>query len=110
MRPRPTPRALTVVLLLLGTVLLAQPWRRPPLEEVEVVLPPDAEEPAEYSFARLIYGSGGRGDGWGRRGRSWRTDYPKADRQFLQGVRRLTGIHARAMERTLEIMDDDLFD
>jgi hypothetical protein len=34
----------------------------------------------EFTFARLIYGS----DGWGR---SWMTDYPKGDEQFVMGLR-----------------------
>jgi hypothetical protein len=34
----------------------------------------------EFTFARLIYGS----DGWRR---SWTTDYPKADEQFIMGLR-----------------------
>ena len=36
----------------------------------------------EYTFARLRYGSGGYG--WRQ---SWTTDYPKADEQFLIGLR-----------------------
>ncbi len=34
----------------------------------------------EYTFARLIYGSGGYR-------RSWATDYPKGDEQFVMGLR-----------------------
>jgi hypothetical protein len=34
----------------------------------------------EFTFARLIYGS----DGWRR---SWMTDYPKGDEQFVMGLR-----------------------
>ena len=56
--------------------------------------PPDEEEaPArdagrhEFRFTRAVYS--GYGFGYSRRGRSWATDYPKADRQFLMGVRRL---------------------
>jgi Domain of unknown function (DUF4159) len=39
----------------------------------------------EFTFARLRYGSGGYGYGYGRS--SWMTDYPKADRQFIYGLR-----------------------
>ena len=38
------------------------------------------------------------------------TDSPKAERQFLQGVRRLTNIHARSMEKYIRPLDPELFD
>ena len=38
------------------------------------------EQPREFTFTRLRYGS------WGRRG-GWMTDYPKADEQFIMGLR-----------------------
>ena len=59
-------------------------------EDQAVVTPPDANEKTEYAFARLRYPSYGRGPGgiWALRG-NWTIDYPKADRQFVQGVRRL---------------------
>src|SRR4026207_1871474 len=47
-----------------------------------------ADEHHEFTFARAAYS--GRGWGWA----SWTTDYPKADRQFLIGVKRLTRIDA----------------
>src|SRR5688500_9874297 len=40
----------------------------------------------EFHFTRAVYS--GYGFGYSRR-RSWATDYPKADRQFLMGVHRL---------------------
>jgi hypothetical protein len=39
----------------------------------------------EFHFTRAVYS----GFGYGYRRNSWATDYPKADRQFLMGVRRL---------------------
>lgn len=73
--------------------------------EEEVPTPPDAGEKTEYVFARLRY------DGSRRRwGGSWATDYPKADRQFLQGVRRLTRLHSRSVEQVVDINSDDIFD
>ncbi len=45
--------------------------------------------PGEFTFARLRYSSGGdwrRGYGYGGYA-SWATDYPKADHQFIQGLR-----------------------
>ena len=48
-----------------------------------------ADPSHSFYFSRAAYGGGG----WGR-GRSWATDYPKADQQFLTVLRRLTKIDA----------------
>ena len=40
-----------------------------------------------------------------RRG-SWPTDFPRADRQFLQGVRRLTRLHTRSTEQVIDLVND----
>jgi hypothetical protein len=40
---------------------------------------------------------------------SWVVDYPKADRQFAQGVRRLTRIHAGSGERVIDLNTDEIF-
>jgi hypothetical protein len=71
--------------------------------------PPGANEETEFYFTRLAYQSGG---GRGRRGRggAWMTDTPAAERHFLQGVRRLTNIHARSMENYMPTLDDRIFD
>lgn len=45
----------------------------------------------EYSFTRLVYNSMSYG---GYRFWSWATDYPKADRQFVMGVKRLSLIES----------------
>lgn len=66
--------------------------------------PPDADEKAEYVFARLRYRSIG---GW-RRG-SWGTDSNKAERHFVQGVRRLTRIHVRSVEQIIDVDSDDVY-
>ena len=59
----------------------------------------------EFYFTRAIYsGWGGRG----RRGNSWDTDYPKADRQFLWGLRRLSNIDAYEGENAILLTDPDL--
>jgi hypothetical protein len=67
--------------------------------------PPDAGEKTEFAFARLRYRSPGR-----RRGGSWGTDSNKAERQFVQGVRRLTRIHTRSVEEIIDIDGDEMFD
>ena len=56
----------------------------------------------EFTFTRAAY------SGQGRRGWSWRTDYPKADRQFLIGVKRLTRIDAYSREFALRLDDPEL--
>ena len=66
--------------------------------------PPDAAEKAEYAFARLRY----RGlRGWRRS--SWGTDSNKAERQFVQGVRRLTRIHTRSVEQIIDVDSDEIY-
>jgi len=67
--------------------------------------PPDAHEDTEFAFARLRYRSPGRGRYRG----SWGTDSNKAERQFLQGVRRLTGIHTRSVEEIIDVDSDEIF-
>lgn len=57
-----------------------------------------------FYFTRAIY-SGQRGwRGWG----SWSTDYPKADRQFLIGLRHLTNIDAYELEHPVALDDPAL--
>ena len=80
----------SVPLLALGLVYAQREFRSYSFEDEAVPLPADAGEKTEWAFARLQYSSAfGR---WGRG--SWATDYPKADRQFVLGVRRLTRIPA----------------
>jgi len=54
----------------------------------------------EFTFARAAYGSFGRP--------SWSTDYPKADRQFLIGVKRLTRLDAFDWEFPVLLDDPEL--
>ena len=75
-------------------------------EDNPAPIPPDANEKTEFVFGRLRYPSS-RNSYWG--GGSWTTDYPKADRQFLQGVRRLTRIHTRSMEQVVDIDSEDIY-
>ena len=67
--------------------------------------PPDAYEKTEFAFARLRYRSP-----YGRwRGGSWGTDSNKAERQFVQGVRRLTRIHTRSAEEIIDVDSDEVY-
>jgi len=76
-------------------------------EDNPAPFPADGNEKTEFAFARLRYRSW-RGVYWGGYG-SWATDYPKADRQFVQGVRRLTRIHTRSVEQVVDLESDDIY-
>ncbi|HVA89087.1 MAG TPA: DUF4159 domain-containing protein [Chloroflexota bacterium] len=76
-------------------------------------------ERAEFAWSRLQYdpavgAEGGGGFGWGgwggfrHRGR-WSTDYPKADRFFLDALRRLTRINARSYEQVINLNNNDVY-
>ena len=56
--------------------------------------------PREFYFTRAAY------TGYGFRNfRSWSVDFPKADRQFLIGVRRLTNLDAYEYENPIQLTD-----
>lgn len=68
---------------------------------------PDPERPPHsFYFSRAAYGGGRRSWGWG--GRSWATDYPKADRQFLTVLRRLTNLDAYELENAVRLDDPEI--
>ena len=77
------------------------------VEHPESQLPSDADEPAEFAFARLRYKSGGGGD-FGGGYYSWGIDAPKSERQFIMGLRRLTRVHSRSVEEVVNL-DDAIF-
>jgi hypothetical protein len=67
---------------------------------------------AEFYWSRLQYGSSG-GGGFGRRFSAlsgWSRDYPKADRQFLEALKRLTRIQMRPYEQVVNLDSDDIYD
>ncbi len=75
--------------------------------------PEQSNVKAEFSWSRLSYtsnmGSGGYGGfGYGR-GASWMRDYPKADRQFLIALNRLTRVQGRPTEQIVNLDSDDIF-
>lgn len=80
---------------------IGSPDECPPYPMVEAAPVNDRE----FYFTRGIYSSGG---GWGRRGRSWSIDFPKADRQFLVVLRRLIGIGAFPCENAVALDDPEL--
>jgi hypothetical protein len=73
----------------------------------------DSKAPSEFYWSRLRYSSrtdqySGLGGGYGY-GESWSRDYPKADRQFLMALKRLTRIEARPTEQVVDLDSDDIF-
>jgi hypothetical protein len=62
------------------------------------------DETNQIVFARLIYN--GRIPGYYK---NWYTDYPKSDRQLIQGIQRLTNLNIADHERAVAITDPDLF-
>jgi hypothetical protein len=66
-------------------------------------------ERTEFAFARLAYeGYTGPGACFGYS--KWGTDYPKGDRQFVQGLKRLTRLDTRAIEQVVDPDTDEVFD
>jgi len=85
----------------------------PAVEYNNFPLPPDYQEKTEFAFARLMYPPAPyaqfdrAGRYWAQGNSSWTQDYPRADRHFLQAVRRLTRIHARSVEQPVNLDDGD---
>jgi len=107
MRPRTAISVAVLFLIILPAILAQRSWR--PYfdgEDNPAPMPSDAAEKTEYQFARLMYPSG---PFFGFRG-YWTIDYPKADRQFVQGIRRLTRIHTRSVEEVVDLDSDKIFD
>lgn len=98
-------RSSVIAAVLLASIVYAQRGFRQ-LYEDEVPFPTDGNEKTEFYFGRLRYASY---RGYGRRGGSWATDYPKADRQFLMGLRRLTRVHSRSVEQVVDIDSDQIY-
>jgi hypothetical protein len=96
----------------ISTVVLAQrPFRDyPGLEYENFEKPPDWNQKAEWTRARLrypdIYGYPFRqlvmNDGQEYPG-YWTMDYPRSDRHLLEGVRRLTRIETRSVEQVVSL-------
>ncbi len=73
--------------------------------------PQQSTEKAEFAWSRLAYNSslGSGGYGGYRHFASWQRDYPKADRQFLIALNRLTRIEGRSTEQVVNLDSDDIF-
>jgi len=102
-------------LVLVGALYAQRAFREyPSVEYGYMQVPPDAQQRAEWTFARLMYPPGpndgyrGRFDGDWRQGLSlWTQDYPRADRHFSEAVRRLTRLHVRSVEQPVSLEDGD---
>ena len=101
--------------LLCAVYAFQRPFKEyPAVEYNDFPLPPDYQEKTEWVFARLMFPGGpldgyrGRFDGDFRLGLSlWTQDYPRADRHFVQAVRRLTRLHVRSVEQPVLLEDGD---
>ncbi len=100
-------------LVLVGALYAQRAFREyPSVEYGYMPVPPDAQQRAEWTFARLMYPPGpndgyrGRFDGDWREGLSlWTQDYPRADRAFATAVRRLTRVQSRSVEESVSLED-----
>src|SRR5579862_6052274 len=80
----------------------------------DIAIPADGKQPAEWTFARLMYPSAPyvrfepffRRD-WHTGGTSWTEDYPRADRHFATALRRLSRVDARSLEQPVNADDED---
>jgi len=68
-------------------------------------LPSDWDKPSEWVFARLKYRDTERFN-YGR-DLYWSMDYPRGDRHFALGIRRLTSIDARSVEQVTALDGSD---
>jgi Domain of unknown function (DUF4159) len=71
--------------------------------------PENPREKAEFIFARFHYELGNEFSNFFRFER-WQADYPKADRQLILGVKRLSRIEARSTEHVIDAKDDTIYD
>ena len=102
--------ALLVSLVSLGALRAQKPFREYPGNEyTDFPLPPDYQQPAEWTRGRLKYHSvpvhPNMGYWEGRN--SWTIDYPRSDRHLLAGIRRLTRIDTKSVEQVVEMDGTD---
>jgi hypothetical protein len=76
-------------------------------EDAAAPLPPDWQVPGELVIGRLMYPDRVYYRDWRLGGTSWTDDYPRADRTFVQILRRLTRTHVRAVEQPVNLDDGD---
>ena len=75
----------------------------------------ETQNRAEFYWSRLSYSQGtgssfaGGYEGYYGWGHPWSRDYPKADRQVLLALKRLTRIQGRATEQVVDLDSDEIF-
>jgi hypothetical protein len=79
-----------------GTPLILRPSQK-------ALMPPSGDP--EFTFVRMVYTGLGP---WGYY-KAWYTDWPKSDRQFILGVRRLTNIRVADQSKTIAATDPNIF-
>ena len=108
--------SLGALALIISVALLAQkPFKEwPAIEYEDFALPPDYQQKAEWTRARLRYPDiVGYPDAmlFYRDGRPfpgyWTMDYPRSDRHLLEGVRRLTRIESKSVEQVVSLDGTD---
>jgi hypothetical protein len=86
-----------------GLLRAQKPFKEyPGVEYTDFPLPPDWNKPADWIRARLKYRNGPGARRYRGGPGAWTTDYPRSDRHFLEGVRRLTRIDSRSVEQPVE--------
>ncbi len=104
--------------MLVCTLLAQRPFRQyPAWEYFSFPLPPDWNQPGEWTFARLMYPTTEvrvdwqseykRGFDWREGNTNWTIDYPRSDRHLAAAIRRLTRIEARSVEQPINLDEDD---
>lgn len=73
----------------------------------ETFAPENPNEKAEFTFVRFRYDLGEEFGFY--RFQRWAADWPKADRQLIPGIRRLTRIQARSTEHIVDADTADIF-
>jgi hypothetical protein len=91
-----------------GALLAQKPFRQYEAIEYEnFPLPPDWNQKAEWTRARLKYHATHVHSFFDGGPLNWTIDYPRSDRHLLQGIRRLTRIDTRSVEQVVELDGTD---
>ena len=99
-----------LVSLGLGAILTAssgEEEQRRRSRDVGMLEMPSLEAPTgpwAFYFTRAIYSGSGRRRGWSR----WSTDFPKADRQFISILERVTNLSVYEAENAIRLDDPNL--
>jgi hypothetical protein len=75
-------------------------------EEEEEDMPIGARQKVEWTFARFHYNMAYNNF---RGFQRWAADYPKSDRQLVEGVVRLTRINTHVAEQVVDAASDDIY-